>query len=207
MPHQPHYTSVCFNPRTRVGCDITALTSVKAAVCFNPRTRVGCDSFADSIYWYSLSFQSTHPRGVRREWLTSCRFALQVSIHAPAWGATPVNCQPCLEVVFQSTHPRGVRLTELDALAREYDVSIHAPAWGATSLCSSSVVSWMFQSTHPRGVRRGRSVALQPLGYVSIHAPAWGATMSGNYIVNLNGSFNPRTRVGCDGRQRHQQDR
>ena len=77
-------------------------------------------------------FQSTHPRGVRRDhpaagagrWrfnprtrvgcdvttLWRLRAAALVSIHAPAWGATP-------------------RLTPSAAY---WTVSIHAPAWGAT---------------------------------------------------------------------------
>ena len=35
----------CFNPRTRVGCDLFAFATIQAIVCFNPRTRVGCDMF------------------------------------------------------------------------------------------------------------------------------------------------------------------
>ena len=76
----------CFNPRTRVGCDVRyvaikpicefqsthpcgvrRLQTFKACptVRFNPRTRVGCDTVA------------------RNGLIT--RF---VSIHAPVWGAT-----------------------------------------------------------------------------------------------------------------------
>ena len=100
----------CFNPRTRVGCDPGHVGDLLGHGCFNPRTRVGCDH-TDGI--------SLHP-------------ARRVSIHAPAWGATP-NRKPRI-------------LTD--------EVSIHAPAWGAT--CGR---------TWPRGGSR-----------VSIHAPAWGAT-------------------------------
>ena len=35
--------NVCFNPRTRVGCDLTSFSSSAVKLCFNPRTRVGCD--------------------------------------------------------------------------------------------------------------------------------------------------------------------
>ena len=102
-----------------------------------------------------------------------------VSIHAPAWGATPLTLR----------HGQAER------------VSIHAPAWGATTpddktgdLCKK------FQSTRPRGARRcwriqedvtwpgfnprarvGRDHRehpdIRPGRYVSIHAPAWGATV------------------------------
>ena len=36
------------------------------AVCFNPRTRVGCDRFSAPGLFLLGQFQSTHPRGVRR---------------------------------------------------------------------------------------------------------------------------------------------
>ena len=54
-----------FNPRTRVGCDISCLPRSAAMACFNPRTRVGCDSRPPTA-----------------------RPPAAVSIHAPAWGAT-----------------------------------------------------------------------------------------------------------------------
>ena len=56
-----------------------------------------------------------------------------ISIHAPAWGAT----------------------TSLVDFLLPSPISIHAPAWGATrSHIRFSKVA-LFQSTHPHGVRRG----------------------------------------------------
>ena len=82
----------CFNPRTRVGCDLVALETVHVQARFNPRTRVGCD-LQDA--------QELHR-------------AKLVSIHAPAWGATPTACTwPAAVWWFQSTHPRGVRRDDL----------------------------------------------------------------------------------------------
>ena len=103
---------------------------------------------------------------------------------------------------FQSTHPRGVRLcraccghvaagVSIHAPAwgatrftipktNAPEVSIHAPAWGATSRKRRSLTSELFQSTHPRGVRHD---AIQ-------------------YVAGYVTSFNPRTRVGCDGHGR-----
>ena len=127
-----------------------------------------------SIPWV----QSTHPRGVRPPQSHRVTEASQVSIHAPAWGATWQLCWPGAgEWGFQSTHPRGVRLSgspRAFALCgcfnprtrvgcdrsrrcqhcRSGYVSIHAPAWGATA------------DARPDG----------PEIDVSIHAPAWGAT-------------------------------
>ena len=144
-------------------------------------------------------FQSTHPRGVRRNAPQPVWPDRPVSIHAPAWGAT------CPGIV----RPSGPR------------VSIHAPAWGATSVpcprrsehqgfnprtrvgCDLGEVGLrmlhhLFQSTHPRGVRHFlprpdacRAKSFNPRTRVGCD--------SGNHTPRSRGScFNPRTRVGCD---------
>ena len=189
---------------------------------FNPRTRVGCDDTDMYLYGLECRFQSTHPRGVRH---ASCFITLtytDVSIHAPAWGATSAR--------------KDSRLPP--------SVSIHAPAWGATIwflLTSSSFI--LFQSTHPRGVRRPghwaagrRKIGFNPRTRVGcdlptvsmaekIHwfqsthprgvRPVCGIVVSKrttfqsthprgvrpSYVRVTNeakGCFNPRTRVGCD---------
>jgi len=77
-----------FNPRARVGRDSKTLKAGKVVKCFNPRARVGRDrARSEAKYGYC------------------------VSIHAPAWGATP------------ATGAAGFLAVR---------VSIHAPAWGAT---------------------------------------------------------------------------
>ena len=82
--------------------------AVHSIACFNPRTRVGCDIVND-VPDMKIMFQSTHPCGVRR---ADAAFHHQanrfnprtrvgcddrandeaqrwlVSIHAPVWGAT-----------------------------------------------------------------------------------------------------------------------
>ena len=55
---------------------------------FNPRTRVGCDVSPSSLIDPASKFQSTHPRGVRRVRVVHFGRIYRVSIHAPAWGAT-----------------------------------------------------------------------------------------------------------------------
>ena len=102
----------CFNPRTRVGCDgkpSTWPSAIKTfqsthprgvrqsadtwpgtvADCFNPRTRVGCDGKSFFTASREGMFQSTHPRGVRPQSQRCNVVFVVVSIHAPAWGATP----------------------------------------------------------------------------------------------------------------------
>ncbi len=167
-----------------------------------------------------FEFQSTHPRGVRRTYQGTAHRELQVSIHAPAGGATKHSRLSFTDEWFQSTHPRGVRLLKLLGYPLRVIVSIHAPAGGATSVgyFAHSIVR-MFQSTHPRGVRRLFFGIFARVRWVSIHAPAGGATSSTPYKGGMNsfqsthprgvrrldcttcGSwhcFNPRTRGGCD---------
>ena len=100
-----------------------------------------------------LPFQSTRPRGARRcrrcRELRGRRFNPraragrdvigplavannEVSIHAPARGAT-YSCQMIVSYSgFQSTRPRGARPAEARHAPDDRQVSIHAPARGAT---------------------------------------------------------------------------
>jgi len=122
-------------------------------------------------------FQSTRPRGARLFWSDGRAARQNVSIHAPAWGAT--LC--------------------VSALSPPKYVSIHAPAWGATwTVQCLPIRRYVFQSTRPRGARpktaklvKTVKVCFNPRARVgrdpqcwydfcyrsvSIHAPAWGAT-------------------------------
>ena len=170
----------------------------QSGINFNPRTPVGCDPLTYASCICQNVFQSTHPSGVRQHLISHLRFLLDISIHAPQWGATFALPRRGLFHVFQSTHPSGVRLISRSSSrsSREFqsthpsgvrqsiegvdvcwvEISIHAPQWGATT----------GQQQLPR-VRR-----------ISIHAPQWGATIPrcGNSLLPVD--FNPRTPVGCD---------
>ena len=128
----PTGTSRCFNPRAREGRDRLTRPIRITRPCFNPRAREGRD------YRYCLqravhkefqstrprgarparhtcsqprrTFQSTRPRGARRPVLHVLHDDVDVSIHAPARGATRRH--------LRASDPRIV--------------SIHAPARGAT---------------------------------------------------------------------------
>ena len=83
-----------------------------------------------------MTFQSTHPHGVRLFVSRDFAVLIDVSIHAPARGATVA--------ALEASNP---------AL-----VSIHAPARGATKRpCTQATLS-AFQSTHPHGVRRASRI-------------------------------------------------
>ena len=101
-------------------------------------------------------FQSTRPRDARPFIYFVDRVGEQVSIHAPARGATKAGYRPDLVPWFQSTRPRGARLRGHSLCPVVSLVSIHAPARGATYR------HW--QASSPEAV--------------SIHAPARGATRS-----------------------------
>ena len=125
----------------------------------------------------TMMFQSTRPRGARRQ-----------------WGSAKVDA-----TMFQSTRPRGARRWLQAERDRWIAVSIHAPAWGATcrrkrsrslprsfnprarvgrdlSVAGAMTNGGKFQSTRPRGARHAVPVHHPLHDHVSIHAPAWGAT-------------------------------
>ena len=120
-----------FNPRTHMGCDRRRLwVSHQFSISFNPRTHMGCDALdlnALSVIDVSIHAPTWGATCLRR----SERGWLPVSIHAPTWGATKQH----------------------QAEAAGYYVSIHAPTWGATNLWTNILRTTMFQSTHPHGVR------------------------------------------------------
>ena len=100
----------------------------------------------------------------------------QVSIHAPARGATAAT----------------------QAIYTIIGVSIHAPARGATADLREGVKLSLFQSTRPRGARPLTKFDAVVLCKVSIHAPARGATRRKPFKVLAAYCFNPRAREGRD---------
>ena len=123
---------------------------------FNPRTRMGCD---EQIAGAPLNFD-------------------EISIHAPAWGAT---FRYRFSLHFrQYFNPRTRMGCDGGAGGKvEYsDISIHAPAWGATGEIAD-VESLVDISIHAPawGATQFPEELENPPG-ISIHAPAWGATSS-----------------------------
>ena len=144
---------VCFNPRTRTGCDRCIDIRIGKIICFNPRTRTGCDL---GLFKRSFDLLSFNPRT-----RTGCDLKGQ---------------RPCRPITCFNPRTR----TGCDSKSLKYEcskkVSIHAPARGATSyefqicnksscfnprtrtgcdvkeaVCTGTVR--VFQSTHPHGVR------------------------------------------------------
>ena len=170
--------------------------------CFNPRPRVGGDAAG------------------------RCRSSMapDVSIHAPAWGATDSpHDRGTVGGGFQSTPPRGGRRPRDRRYPRCDAVSIHAPAWGATiaaidqstchdgfnprprvggDLTSTATITrpaW-FQSTPPRGGRRARSTRCRGRSQFQSTPPRGGRPRSPRRYAGHGMRFNPRPRVGGDRR-------
>jgi len=141
-----------FNPRTRMGCD----GHPKPLRCylqgFNPRTRMGCDMRIRFTYLTFITFQSTHPHGVRphRQWGL---------LHLLCFN--PRTRMGCDESIADSQH-KAISFNPRTRMGCDFNlvknpcflsVSIHAPAWGATASKAFEMLSSRFQSTHPHGVR------------------------------------------------------
>ena len=211
-------SSISFNPRTRMGCD-NVFTPIGVSHSVSIHAPAWGATAVEVLPVFTYVFQSTHPHGVRQLMnliinASSCfnprtRMGcdqngisgislFNVSIHAPAWGATTQNHYvqsdkrvsihaPAWGATYHHTSHTGVP-----------HVSIHAPAWGATMCEARKCLYKEFQSTHPHGVRRVKVNVWRKGFAVSIHAPAWGATSVTLPIYGERGGFNPRTRMGCD---------
>ena len=122
-------------------------------------------------------FLSTRPRGARLDLSVNGKKAQQVSIHAPAGGATAATAKAeQLTRLFLSTRPRGARRV-IDVDGEEIN---------------------LFLSTRPRGARRRRWTAL--LGLVRFYPRARGGRDVVLRYCQAKGyqCFYPRARGGRD---------
>ena len=109
-PSMNHASRRNFNQRTRKGCDLFVLCNRGLNYDFNQRTRKGCDMPTWGLSFTIGSFQSAHPQGVRLTGLSATKTSRNISISAPARGAT---------------------LDRFNSAFEDY-ISISAPARGAT---------------------------------------------------------------------------
>ena len=119
-----------FNPRSLVGNDAIDIKFYVPKIDFNPRSLVGNDEQAEARQWqHAISihvpswgttactsietgvdlFQSTFPRGERRQLRKILHKTKQISIHVPSWGTTTSYREYLSIDSFQSTFPRGER--------------------------------------------------------------------------------------------------
>ena len=145
-------------------------------------------------------FQSTRPRGARRQRGMDQGGRDIVSIHAPAWGATRA---------LPSTSSRKGRFNPRARVGRDaagqfarwglQRVSIHAPAWGATMrpVPGTGDVG-RFQSTRPRGARHQTRSGRWPVRVCFNPRARVGRDQIPPRTVTARTCFNPRARVGRD---------
>ena len=148
------YASACFNPRAHVGRDGETVTlDDKWGVSIHaPTWGATQDKLKEGLY--SQKFQSTRPRGARRSPLLQGRYIcasfnprahvgrdlecgvglerLNVSIHAPTWGATQDILSPFISCPVSIHAPTWGATFIHWWLSVHLIVSIHAPTWGAT---------------------------------------------------------------------------
>ena len=125
---------------------------------FNPRSRMGSDRLPD--------------HGI------SCR--QQISIHAPAWGATlALSDYGRLEADFNPRSRMGsdAVLADTAVVANFNPRSRMGSDWYRCERSHDTGARSRFQSTLPHGERRGVRRCGYGISIISIHAPAWGATV------------------------------
>ena len=150
MNHSPAHTP-------KLGATIHYLPSFRNGTVSIHAPAWGATSIRSPFSSCSL-FQSTLPRGERRNTLFIIYFRSLVSIHAPTLGATSAWSLRSYYEWFQSTLPRGERLR----------------------FAATFTFLLLFQSTLPRGERRHETIITFAEVNVSIHAPTWGATYPDN---------------------------
>src|SRR5260370_105880 len=123
-------------------------------------------------------FQSTPPHGGRRFLRRSEDQGFDVSIHAPARGATSLAAGPPQRDQRVSIHApaRGATTRGWGDRHLVPIVSIHAPARGATSAAGGKRCQQSSFNPRPRTGGDLCGYAVPKIGHVSIHAPARGAT-------------------------------
>ena len=93
-----------FNPRTPVGCDLCFGNATEGQYMFQSTHPRGVRPFVTVLVVVQPVFQSTHPRGVRLSMVEFGGSKIQVSIHAPPWGAT--ECSFLYSFAYRSFNPR-----------------------------------------------------------------------------------------------------
>ena len=107
----------------------------------------------------------------------------EISIHAPARGATNFNnLENAVGRLFQSTLPRGERLLAQNQYYNPQIFQSTLPRGERLNDRKDTNQYNSFQSTLPRGERRELYCTLEHTMYISIHAPARGATSTPSFL-------------------------
>ena len=165
-----------FNPRSREGSDWQGICWVMLVNYFNPRSREGSDSSILILIFGGREFQSTLPRGERRQGSNTPAQPVDFNPRSREGSDNPRRRNTGIVGKFQSTLPRGERHLSDDKCAVAKDFNPRSREGSDTLIIIVSAVCIPFQSTLPRGERRERSGCGWYCRQISIHAPARGAT-------------------------------
>ena len=121
---------------------------------FNPRAPHGGATYAPALLDAAGLISIHVPRVGRDRYHRFYNRGRQISIHAPAWGAT---CRVARDIMH-------------------FAISIHAPAWGATRTAEAATLAGTISIHAPAWGATMDAMRSRRLGVISIHAPAWGAT-------------------------------
>ncbi len=214
-------STACFNPRLRAGGDLRRhpgprgdrvsihASAREATVAVGPRHHHAPVSIHASAREATIRarassapflFQSTPPRGRRRQSLENDNRCSAVSIHASAREATdrPLRLPGGAHVsIHASAREATCRPCQVQ---REAYVSIHASAREATMSLVMSPGSTLFQSTPPRGRRRLELIDQPAVGLFQ-STPPRGRRPTPRRAPSRPRCFNPRLRAGGDARR------
>ena len=99
---------------------------------FNPRSRMGSDQNRRCFRNYTRHFNPRSRMGSDLLHLLSFCFSLEISIHAPAWGATHALSGEHTSPTDFNPRSRMGSDPIIGFPTSQILISIHAPAWGAT---------------------------------------------------------------------------
>ena len=153
-----------------------AFVTTRRTLIFQSTHPSGVRPVNATTLYNTIQFQSTHPSGVRPPDTLQPTTALEISIHAPQWGAT----------VTGGENLRGEHFNPRTPVGCDYINNQRAD------------LAQLFQSTHPSGVRLRRFRPSAPRSpYFNPRTPV-GCDFSAPPPSFVDRYFNPRTPVGCD---------
>ena len=165
---------------------------------FDPRPREGGDILSGVVWTIQRMFRSTPPRGGRRPAEGGRGASKDVSIHAPARGATCLGFGRRLFGWFRSTPPRGGRLEPRNGASSPLTFRSTPPRGGRLCRSSAATAATLFRSTPPRGGRLRQQRGQHPSEVFRSTPPRGGRHLLPPEQELSANSFDPRPREGGD---------
>ena len=152
---------------------------------------------ASATWW---RFQSTLPHGERRRPENHAGDGREISIHAPAWGATRGGAGAGGQSAdFNPRSRMGSDWNPFLPLPANITISIHAPAWGATNLAvQHDIPCFYFNPRSRMGSDHWDTGGYAKLGGFQSTLPHGERPVSSVSVI-YSSDFNPRSRMGSDG--------